>query len=531
MHPRIALALAGVVVTAPQPVRLLAQTPLRTYSDAFIQRSERTAPKVDYTVTVVEGDWSALYVELAIANAPNPARLVIPAWAPGNYSLMASAKNITGVAAFTETGEPLAVTPDSANGWTVDTKGAARIVVRYAAADRREHGFWSRANNRWFLRASSGLIDGPRTFMYLDGWKLTPSHVTFRLPTGWQIGTGLVSTTDSTVYWAPSYDVLIDSPVLLGRFVTHQFTAGGVPHRAVVDLNGTAPAYDAAAFTDMLRRISETAIGIFGAAPYKDFTFIFTGIGGGLEHLNSTTIGIDPARLARDPWYRRETTAHEFFHAWNVKRIRPAELGPFDYTRPVRTLGLWVSEGVTDYYTELILVRAGLDSTPEFERKIATAITSHRGNPGRLAISPERASWTTWDGREANGGESISYYLQGQLLGLLLDLTIRDSTDNRRSLDDLMRYLYDHYAGERGFTSEDVLNAALAATGLDLHDFWRKFVSGTTEIPWNSFLRAAGWKVDFAPIATSSNLAGRLRDLPVLTEKQRRIRAGILTGR
>ncbi|MGH7534355.1 MAG: hypothetical protein ACREMG_02090, partial [Gemmatimonadales bacterium] len=248
-------------------------------------------------------------------------------------------------------------------------------------------------------------------------------------------------------------------------------------------------------------------------------------------HLNSTTIGIDPARLALDPWYRRETTAHEFFHTWNVKRIRPVELGPFDYTRPVRTLGLWISEGFTDYYTQLILVRAGLDSTPEFERKIATAIASHRGNPGRLTISPERASWTTWDGREANGGESISYYLQGQLLGLLLDLTIRDSTDNRRSLDDLMRYLYDHYAGERGFTSEDVLNAALAATGLDLHDFWRKYVSGTTEIPWNDFLRAPGWQVDFAPAATRAGGASRLRDLPTLTEKQRRIRAGILTGR
>ncbi|MBI1967532.1 MAG: M61 family metallopeptidase [Gemmatimonadetes bacterium] len=597
------------------PSVLAAQTPLRTYSDAFIQRYDRTAPKVDYTVTVKEGDRSAYFVELGIANAPNPARLVIPEWAPGAYRRLQSAQNITDVAAFTAAGEPLAVTPDSLNGWTVDTKGAATVVVRYAASDRRPAGFWTRANNRWFLLPTSGLIDGPRTFMYLDGWKLTPAHVRFHLPPGWRIATGLIPTTDSTVYWAPSYDVLIDSPVLVGQFVTHHFTAGGVPHRAVMDLNGDSARYDAGAFVDMLRKICETTIEIFGTAPYTDYTFIFTGAGGGLEHLNSTTIGIDPARLARDPTYRRETTAHEFFHTWNVKRIRPAELGPFDYTRPVRTLGLWLSEGVTDYYADLILVRAGLDSVREFERKIGSAITSHRGNPGRLTISPERASWTTWDEPQVNGGQSISYYLQGQLLGLLLDLTIRDSTDNRKSLDDVMRYLFDHYAGERGFTSEDVLNAVLAETGLDLQVFWGKYVSGTAEIPWNEFLAKAGWWVDFTPapgpdlrlratnptvqgalpravmtpgsaaaraglragdelaeingrpittvaevalalrglqigdsvtihavrdgapftvryrVPRYTDVAGRLRDLPALSERMRRIRAGIVTGR
>src|SRR5574341_1509697 len=270
-----------------------AQTPLRAYSDAFVQRYDRTAPKVDYTVTVRDDDRSAYFVELRIANAPNPARVVIPEWAPGAYRTLQSARNIAAIAAFTEAGKPLPVTADSGNGWSVDTRGAATIVVRYAAADRRPppDGYWTRANSRWYLRPTAGLIDGPRTFMYLDGWKLTPSHITFRLPAGWRIGTGLVPTTDSLVYWAPSYDVLIDSPVLVGHFVTHRFTAGGVPHRAVVDLNGATAAYDGAAFTDMLRRVAETTIGMFGSAPYKDFTFIFTGIGGGLEHLNSTTIG------------------------------------------------------------------------------------------------------------------------------------------------------------------------------------------------------------------------------------------------
>jgi predicted metalloprotease with PDZ domain len=488
-----------VLTAAGLASRVPAQTPLRTYSDAFIQRYGRTDPKVDYAVTVRDDDRTAYRVEMTIANPPDPARVAIPAWAPGSYRLTHGGRNIADLTAATASGEPLAVTRVDDLTWSIATAGAPRVVVRYSTAVRRAEE-WARPNNRWFLRETSGLVDGPRTFLYLEGRTLSPSHVTFHLPPGWEIGTGLVPTTDPAVYWAPSYDVLIDSPALLGRFATFGFTAGGVPHRAVVDLEGGRPAFDTLAFVDMLRRISETAIGIFGSAPYKDYTYIYAGSGGGLEHLNSTTIGINLERMAANPRAHQGVTAHEFFHTWNVKRIRPAELGPFDYTRPVRTLNLWISEGITDYYTRLILVRAGLDSSPAFLAGAATAISAHRRNPGRLTISPERSSWTTWDGPEANGGESISYYLQGDVLGLLLDLAIRDSTDGRASLDDVMRHLFDHFAGERGFTSEDALNTVNAVSGRDFHDFWRRYVSGTAEIPWDDFLRAAGWRVEFSPL-------------------------------
>ncbi|HEV8265093.1 MAG TPA: PDZ domain-containing protein [Gemmatimonadales bacterium] len=514
-----------------------AQTPLQTYADAFIQQSRRTDPKVDYTVTVRDRDRSAYFVELRIANAPNPARLVIPNWAPGAYRLMDSGQNIAGVAAFDAAGNALPITRDSDISWTVDTKGAATVVVRYSAA-LRDPVQWTRPNNRWFLRQTSGIVDGPRTFMYLDGWKLTPTHVTFRLPTGWRIGTGLVPTTDSTTYWAPSYDVLIDSPVLVGRFLSYQFTAGGgVPHRAVVDLGG-ATARAARTFVDMVRRISETTIGIFGSAPYKDYTYIFVGgRGGGLEHLNSTTIGVSADVLARNPLGAEGVTAHEFFHTWNVKRIRPAELGPFDYEGPVRTVNLWVSEGITDYYTEVILARSGLNSAGDFARRMGDAIGNHRGNAARLVVSPERASWTVWDSPAVNDSYTISYYLQGQLLGFLLDLAIRDSTDNAKSLDDVMRYLFDHHAGERGFTSADLVAAIRTVTGLDFQDFWRKYVSGTAEIPWDDYLQAAGWSVTFSeePAAdarigaiTPAVQGGRWR--AVATPGSAAAQAGLRTG-
>ena len=527
------LVLAGIPSAS-----LRAQDPLQSYADAFIQQYRRTDPQIDYTVTV-PADRSAYLVELRIRNAPNRARLVIPNWAPGAYRIMNSGQNISAFAAF-DGGTPLSVAQDSPISWTVDSRGggASSIVVRYRAG-LSDSSAWRRPNNRWFLRATSGVIDGPRTFMYLDGSKLTPSQVTFRLPPGWRIATGLVPTTDSTVYWAPSYDVLIDSPVLIGRILSYDFLAAGVPHRAAVDLGGVR-ATAAPVFVDMLRRISETAIQVFGNAPYKDYTYIFVaGRGGGLEHLNSTTIGVSSETLARNPRGARSVSAHEFFHTWNVKRIRPVELGPFDYEREVRTVNLWWSEGVTDYYADVLLARAGLDSPADFAQGLATSIANHRNNPARLLVSPERASWTVWDGPEVNNGAVISYYLQGELLGFLLDLAIRDSTDNTKSLDDVMRYLFDHFAGDRGFTRDDLIAAVRSATGLDFQEFWRRYVSNAPpgEIPWNEFVKAAGWEVAFseepAVDARISAIAPAVQGghwRAVITPGSAAAAAGLLTG-
>jgi predicted metalloprotease with PDZ domain len=455
-----------------------------------------STPQLFYNVTVPK-DRSAYLVEMQITNPPGRSRLVIPNWAPGAYRLMDSWQNIRDVVAVSSAGDSLRVQQDSPISWVIDPEGAARITVRYTAG-LRDFEQWRRPNNRWFLRSTSGVVDGPRTFMYLDGWKQAPARVTFQVPAGWRLATGLAPTTsDSTTFAAPNYDVLIDSPVLLGKFLTYAFSAAGTPHRAVVDLGG-ARAEAPGVFVDMLRRISTTAIGVFGSAPYTDYTYIFVGgRGGGLEHLNSTTIGVTTGTLARNPRGAETVSAHEFFHAWNVKRIRPVELGPFDYEHEVRTVNLWWSEGVTDYYADVILARAGLDSPADFAQGLATSIGNYRSNPARLLVSPERSSWTAWDSPAVNNSYVISYYLQGELLGFLLDLAIRDSTDNAKSLDDVMRYLLDHYAGERGFTRDELVAAVRSATGHDFEEFWRLYVSGATEIPWDDYLSSAGWEVVF----------------------------------
>ena len=455
--------------------------------------AQDSAPQLSFRLTV-PNDRSAYRVELQITHAPNPSRLVIPAWAPGAYVLMNSGENITGFEASAADAR-LAVRQDSPNSWVIDTRGKPSITVRYTAG-LRDSVAWRRPNNRWFLRTTSGMLDGPRTFMYLDGWKQLPARVSFTLPAGWRIATGLAPATgDSTTYTAPNYDVFIDSPMLLGQFLSYPFTAAGTPHRAVVDLGGgraSAPT----AFVNMLRRISTTAIDIFGATPYQDYTYIFVGgRGGGLEHANSTTIGVKTEILARNPRGAQTVSAHEFFHAWNVKRIRPIELGPFDYEHEVRTVNLWWSEGVTDYYADVILARAGLNTPADFARRLARSIENFQNNAARMVISPERSSWTTWDSPAVNQGAYISYYLQGELLGFLLDLAIRDSTDNTRSLDDVMRFLMQHYSHDRGFTRDQLVQAVRSATGCDFAEFWRLHVSGTYDIPWNNYLKAAGWRL------------------------------------
>ena len=463
---------------------------------AFFVCAQDTTPQLFYSVTV-PNDRSAYLVELQIDRPPRQSRLVIPSWAPGAYRLMDSWQNIRDFAVVTSAGDPLPVHQDSPISWIIDTRGSQRITVRYAAG-LPDSVAWRRPNNRWFLRGTSGVIDGARTFLYLDGWKQVPARVTFQLPPGWRLATGMPPTSkDSTIFAAASYDVLIDSPVLLGHFLTYSFTAAGTPHRAVVDLGG-GRAYAPTVFVDMLRRISTTGIRIFGSAPYTDYTYIFVGgRGGGLEHLNSTTIGVTTGTLARNPRGARTVSAHEFFHAWNVKRIRPVELGPFDYEHEVRTVNLWWSEGLSDYYADVILARAGLNSPADFAQGLATSIGNYRGNAARLLISPERSSWTTWDSPAVNNSYVISYYLQGELLGFLLDLAIRDSTDNAKSLDDVMRYLLAHYAGERGFTRDELVAAVRDATGHNFEEFWRLYVTGTSEIPWDDYVRAAGWRVVF----------------------------------
>jgi predicted metalloprotease with PDZ domain len=390
------------------------------------------------------------------------------------------------VTAVDESGAARAVRRDGDLTWVVDGKGAGRISVNWRFEDPGKG-----VNNRSYLNQTAGLVDGPRNYLYWRDRKELPAHVHFKLPKGWTVATGLTPTFDPMVYHANDADWLLDCPVLLGKLETWNFDVGGVPHRIALDNRGRPVEFDAAAFLEVVRKITVTCVDVWGHIPYPHYTYIFTaGGGGGLEHLTSTTIGVNTRALATNPAAHQGVIAHELFHAWNVKRLRPKSLGPFDYDGPVRTKSLWISEGITNYYTNVILSRAGLVDEAGFLGSYDRTIGGFIANPASRVISPEEASWTVWDSAYLSG--PIDYYTQGEILGLLMDLEIRGRTENKKSLDDAMRLLYHRYSGPSGFQSEDVVTTIYDATGVDLHDFFLKHVSSAREIDWQKYLRQMG---------------------------------------
>lgn len=489
---------------------LAAQVPLGGYADAIESHAVASTPDITYDVHV-DTARSRLSVVMRVARGPASMRIAIPRWAPGAYRLVDFAARLRNVAVVTSTGERRVA--DSAlagrSVWpapgtpALATSGGT-LTVRYEIVGD------SAPNNRAFLRESGALLDGPATYLYLLGQTLAPARVRFDVPRNWQIVTGLTPTSDAAAFVAPSYDILIDSPVLMGNarsLVVRQLDIESVPHRVAYWRRPGAGTFDTAGFVAPIRSIVAETKRIFGWIPYRDFSFLFIdGAGGGLEHLNSTTIGTSAASLARDPRAHLDVTAHEYFHHWNVKRIRPVALGPFDYQRATRTRSLWLSEGVTDYYASAILRRAGLVTEVEARDALAASIESYLNNPASTFLSPERSSFTAWDPPAVNRGYSLSYYLSGALVGEILDARLRERNESSGGMDALMRRLRDRYAGARGFSDADVRREAGGVCGCDMASFFTNHVAGGKTLPLADFARALGWSliVERAPANDST---------------------------
>jgi predicted metalloprotease with PDZ domain len=537
----LAAALAAPALAAPAA---RAQQPNASYADAFEVPRRRTDPAAVYTVRVDTTDLTGYAVALELRVPPDarsaadpwggPLTVAFPRWAPGAYRLAEFGRYARDLTA-TADGRPVPVTAladgrwrlapparstDGRPGWrTLRVAYRVRFPTPAAAAA---------PNNRNFLTARGGLFDGPLTFAYVEGGERLPAHVRLELPATWRTATGLTPTGDPRTFFARGYDALVDSPVLAGpadALRVWAFAVDGVPHRVAYWAQPGAAAFDTARFVATAERAVGAARAVMGELPYRDYTFLFVdGTGGGLEHLNSTTIGARAASLARDPTAAASVTAHEFWHLWNVKRLRPAELGPFDYQRAVRTPSLWWSEGVTDFFADEILRRAGLRDSAAAVADLADALQSLLGNPASLRVSPERSSHTAWDRPDVNAGYSVSYYLQGKLLGELLELRLRAATGGRRGMDDVMRRLYDRFAGARGFAPGDVEQAvaAVCAAGGAPGDaaacgwvapLFADHVRAARPADWAGALALAGWRLDTARVAAADSAGRPLPDL------------------
>lgn len=486
-------------------------------------------PEISYTVSMTKPHTHLFEVEMHVkrsagAQAPPEEKIIMPVWTPGSYMIREFSRHVQDFSASNLSGQPLKWEKLDKNTWRIASSGALEWKATYRVYANEltvrtselnsDHAFW---NNATLL-------------MYVEGYLKAPATLRVLAPEVWKVATGLPAVPGTrNTFRAENFDILYDSPVEASNFKTIAFQVKGVPHRIVIDGEGN---YDAARMREDVQKIVTTQIELMGGdVPYKDYTFILhlrANAGGGLEHANSTALGYPrfgfqinkgdrlssaaPAPSVEQPErdYRGflSVVAHEFFHLWNVKRIRPDALGPFDYTRENYTKLLWVAEGLADYYADITLRRAGLISDKEFLAATAKAIQFLQNTPGRLVQSAEESSFDTWvkyyrqDENSINS--QVSYYDKGAILGLLLDLEIRKLSSGAKSLDDCMRALYKgFYKQGRNYTPEDFQQTCEMIAGASLQQFFAKYVRGRDELDYNGALTVAGLKLETAPDPTS----------------------------
>ena len=455
-----------------------------------LESNENGSEKIFYTLTIDDKGFEYFHVSIKIENVDSESIILrMPLWSPGAYRLREYPKNVRNVCAYDKTGKELTVEKISEDGYRIESSGNY-VLLEYDV--KFTFDFWS-GNN---LDSTYALVQGSSVFMYVAGKKSLPILVKYVLPEGWAIVSPLKQITESELYYAETYDIFIDAPAQLGYFKKYTFTLQDVPFHLVFDGNTK---FAADRFLDMVHDICEYQIDLFGEIPFESYIFFYKLLhgrqgGGGLEHLNSTTIGLSSLRLAKDVTTAAEVTAHEFFHVWNVKRIRPKWFGPFDYTKEVRAKALWFCEGVTSYYAALTLVRTNIWSQENFIEELEKQIERLQQTSERHEIGVERASWSIWERGYSYPG--LSFYNKGLILGVLIDLAIRHATKNRLSLDDVMRFMNWWFAKEDvGFEPGDIKRAINAISQRDFSEFFNKYVSGTVELPYDKLLAFAGLNV------------------------------------
>jgi predicted metalloprotease with PDZ domain len=377
--------------------------------------------------------------------------------------------------------------------WRVETRGLDSIKVEF---DYRANVL---ALNQAKITGDFAFFTGTELFLEAKGHRASPSTVRFELPTDWKIISALKETPDPMTFAAPDYDTLVDCPTEMGKFDLTQFQVEGKSHYLVTTPAGAFAKDKAEKFTEMLAKTASTQGAIFGGLPYEKYVYFYffsrpeSNAGGALEHLNSHVAFAH----STNPDLMIGTASHEFFHLWNVKRIRPADMWPYDYSREDETPLLWVSEGFTNYYGSIALYRAGLRTWQQFLQNVEGAIKGVEGNDARSYISPANSSVSTWVGYDTPVAFGISYYTQGQNLGALLDLSILHDTGGAAGLDDVLRALYrDFYQKGKGFTTEDMIAIVTRLTRRDYHQFYRNYVSGVDVPPYDTILGYAGYKLE-----------------------------------
>ncbi|HEY8551519.1 MAG TPA: PDZ domain-containing protein [Vicinamibacterales bacterium] len=443
------------------------------------------------------------YVEVeAVFPAPEgPSfEVMMAVWTPGSYLVREYARHVEGVRAQKPDGTPLPVVKTRKNRWKVETGGAPRVTVSYRVYAREMS-----VRTNW-VEDRFAMLNGAPTFLTLvEPGARRPHVVSLELPAAWKTSvSALPSDGAPHRYRADSFDTLVDSPIVAGNPTIHRFTVSGREHLLVN--TGEAGVWDGARAVADLEKVVKAAEALWGSLPYERYVFfnMITEGSGGLEHLNSTVLMTSrwSTRSRRSYVSWLTTAAHELFHVWNVKRLRPVELGPFDYEKENYTTGLWMAEGLTSYYEHLLLRRAGITSQAELLDALSADIRALQTTPGRLQQPVAAASFDAWIKQyrpdENSPNTAISYYTKGAVIGLLLDAKIRAATRGARSLDDVMRLAYSRYSGERGFTDAEFRAVVHEVVGTSFDPWWTAVLETTNELDYSEMLDWFGLR--FRPV-------------------------------
>ena len=446
----------------------------------------------------------AIEIEVPNELKDQPVQFQMPRWSPGRYAVFDFAKNVQEFRA-----DHGAVTRVDNQTWSVNPAGNTRLTISYKVFANDLSGTFSHLDER------HANYNGGSIFMYVAGHKPDPVKLAIQPPSGWKIVNGRMDHAGQTEWQFPNWDIMIDTPTEIAPDWTEDaFDVGGKKYHVVVHSFASEGGKRAALVRD-IEKIVRAEVAMWGPPEFTEYTFLIhfaadDHSGDGMEHLTSTQI-IEPGALGEPGVYDDTlgTVAHEFFHVWNVKRLRPFELGPWDFTQPANTRGLWVAEGFTNYYGHLMLRRAGLLDDDKFLKREAQTIRGIEGAPGSRLMSAEESSLSAPFIDDAPHAQmtnlentAISYYPKGELIGMVMDLLIRGRTNGTSSLDAAMRRMYEefylnspngsYYLRGRGYHTEDLERIVSEIAGAEFHDFFKRYVRDVEALPYDEAFGYAG---------------------------------------
>jgi predicted metalloprotease with PDZ domain len=476
--------MANNPVTALAVSAFLFVIALGSQSSVFCKNAH---PPISYRIHVDASDLSGFDVEMQIRGVGDSVRIAMATHPEYDDRYWRYVENLIAQSR----GVTLQLTREENAVWRVVAPGGdltVRYRIRLPPQTTPTRAAW-----RPFLSKTGGLIGDVHSLMYVVGATSSPAQVTLDLPVGWAIASGLELTKDPQTLSALSVELLLDSPIVIGQFRHWDFTVNGVKHQVIFLPEPTTVSFDTAAFVAGIQKLVTEAFNIFGKLPYRNYAFLYQdGAYGALEHLNSVTVGARSQNLTQGLSGVFDTTAHEYFHAWNLMQVRPVERVGLRYHPADPTGELWWSEGVTIYFSDVLIRRAKLPIfDPTRLSYLEHNIAVYLGSPSYSRTSAERVSRGSADPL-ALGDDYASTHLQGNVLGTMLDLMIREATGGQRSLDDVMRRLSDLFTPQRGITGRDIEIAVREVCDCDPQPFFEAYVRGARPLDFDRYLRTIG---------------------------------------